>query len=50
VRKRPLQNRFSRPGRLTNDHYVAHNCAAGDWRRFHARAATAPQQLSDMSL
>jgi hypothetical protein len=43
-----LQDRFSRTGRLTNDHYVAHNCAAGDWRGFHARAATALKQRYHM--
>jgi hypothetical protein len=44
VRKGPLQNRFPRPGRLTNNHYIAYDCAAGDWRGLHSRAATAAQQ------
>jgi hypothetical protein len=30
MRERSLQNRFPRAGRLTNDHYVAYNCAARD--------------------
>lgn len=46
--KRSLQNRFPRAGRLTNDHDVAHDSAAGDRRRFHAWAAPATQQLSNM--
>lgn len=48
MRKRSLQNRFSGAGRLTDDHYVADNCAARDWRRFHARATTTPQQCVHM--
>jgi len=48
VRKRPLQNRFPRPWGLTDDRYIAHDCAAGDWRGFHARAATAAQQRRHM--
>jgi hypothetical protein len=48
VRERSLQNRFPRTGRLTNDHDVAHDWAARDRRRFHAWAATALQQLSNM--
>ena len=44
MRKRSLQNRFPRTGRLPNDHYVAHDCAARDRRGFHARATTALQQ------
>ena len=50
MRKRSLQNRFPRTGRLTNDHYIARNWAAGNWRGFHLRAATAAQQLRDMPL
>ena len=48
MRERSLQNRFPRTGSLANDHDVAHDCAAGDRRRFHARAAPATQQLSNM--
>ncbi len=48
MRERSLQDRFPRPGRLTNDHYIAQNCAAGDRRRFHARAATALKQSRHM--
>jgi hypothetical protein len=43
-----LQNRFARAGRLTDDHHVADDCAAGDRRRFHARTATALQQPTYM--
>ena len=50
VRERSLQNRFSRAGCLTNDHYVAHNWAAGDRSRFHARAATAAKQRCHVSI
>jgi hypothetical protein len=32
MRKRSLQNRFPRAGRLTNDHDIAQDCAARDWR------------------
>jgi len=39
-----------RPGRLTNDHYVTHDCAAGHRRGFHTRTTTAAQQLCDMSV
>ena len=46
--KRPLQDRFARTGRLPDDHDVADDCAARDRRRFHARAAPATQQLSNM--
>jgi hypothetical protein len=48
MRKRPLQNRFSRAGRLTNNHDVAHDRAAGDRRRFHSRAAAAAKQRCHM--
>ena len=48
MREWSLQNRFPSAGRLTNDHDVAHDCAAGDRRRFHAWAAPATQQLSNM--
>jgi hypothetical protein len=48
VRKRSLQNRFARTGRLTNDHNIAHDCAARDWRGFHARTTTAAQQCCHM--
>ena len=48
MRKRSLQNRFPRAGRLTNDHYIAYDCAAGDRRGFHTRTTTAAKQLSDM--
>ena len=44
VRKRSFQHWFPRTGRLPNDHYVAHDCSAGDWRRLHPRAAAAFQQ------
>ena len=44
VRKRPFQPRFPRTRGLSNDHYVAHDRAAGDWRRLHPRAAAAFQQ------
>jgi hypothetical protein len=50
VRKWSLQNRLARSGRLTNDHYVTHDCASRDWRGFHARAATAFEQGSHMSI
>lgn len=30
MRKRPLQNRLPWTWCLPNDHYIAHNCAAGD--------------------
>jgi hypothetical protein len=50
VRERPLQNRFSRSGRLTNDHYIAHDCPAGHRRRFHSRATTAAQQRCHVSI
>src|SRR6267378_1586688 len=50
VCKRSLQHRFPWTGRLTNDHYIAHDCAARDRHRFHARATTAPQQLTNMSV
>lgn len=43
MRERSLQDRFSRPRGLTNDHYVAHDRAAGDWRRFHPWATTAAE-------
>jgi len=46
--KRSLQHWFPRTGRLTDDHYVADDCAAGDRRRFHARTASALQQPSYM--
>ncbi len=46
--KRSLQNRLPRAGRLTNDHYVAHDCAPGYRRRFHAWAATAEKQRRHM--
>src|SRR6266436_4318275 len=46
--KRSSQDRFPRPGRLANHHNAAHDCAAGDRRRFHTRAAPAFQQLSNM--
>jgi hypothetical protein len=45
-----LQNRFPRTGRLTDDHYIAHDCTAGDRRGFHARATPAFEQLRNMSL
>ncbi len=48
MRKRSLQNRFSWTGCLTNDHYIARDCATGDRRGFHARTPTAALQLSDM--
>ena len=32
VRKRPFQRGFPRTGRLPNDHYIAHDRAAGDRR------------------
>ena len=44
MRKRSLQNRFPRTGCLTNNHYVADDCAARDRRGLHARATTTPQQ------
>src|SRR4030095_13478431 len=50
MRERSLQNRFPRSRRLTNNHDVAHDCAAGDRRRFHSRAAAAAKQLCDMSV
>jgi hypothetical protein len=50
VRERSLQNRFPRAGRLTNDHDVADDCAARDWRRFHTRAAPATQQCRHVSI
>src|SRR5439155_21970286 len=49
MRKGPLQYRFSWAGRLSNDHYVAHDCAARDGRRLHARATTALQHLSNLA-
>src|SRR5438105_5158038 len=50
VRKWSSQNRFSRSGCLTNDHYVAHDCGAGDGRRFHSRAAPAAHELLHVSI
>jgi hypothetical protein len=50
MRKWSFQNRLSRAGRLTNNHYVAHNCAAGDWGRFHARATTALKQVRNVAI
>jgi hypothetical protein len=44
VRKRPFQRRFPRTRGLSYDHYVAHDRAAGDWRRLHPRTAAAFQQ------
>jgi len=44
MRKRSLQNWLSWAGRLTNDHYIAHDCAARDGRGFHARATAASEQ------
>src|SRR5262245_15119404 len=44
VRKRSFQCRFPRTRGLSNDHYVADDRAAGDWRRLHPRAAAAFQQ------
>src|SRR5262245_5537907 len=44
MRKRSFQPWFPRTGRLPNDHYLAHDCAAGDWHRLHHRAAAAFQQ------
>jgi hypothetical protein len=44
-----LQHRFPWAGRLTNDHYIAHDCAARDRRRFHSRAATASEQSSHVA-
>src|SRR2546430_8550229 len=49
VRKRSLQHRLPWTGGLTNDHYIAHDCAARDRRGLHARATTAAQQLSDVA-
>src|SRR6266536_2418761 len=48
MRKWSLQNRFPRTWRLTNDHYIAHDGAAGDRRGLHARATTAAQQCRHM--
>jgi hypothetical protein len=48
MREWPLQSWLSGTGRLANDHDVAHNCAAGYRRRFHAWAATAEKQRRHM--
>jgi hypothetical protein len=50
VRERPSQGWFPRPGRLSNDYYVAHDSAAGHWRGFHPWAASAFQQLHNVLL
>lgn len=46
--KRSLQSWLSGTGRLANDHDIAHDCAARDGRRFHARAAPAKKQRRHM--
>ena len=48
VRKRLFQRRLARTGRLPNDHHVAHDHAARDRCRLHARAAPATQKRPDM--
>jgi hypothetical protein len=48
MRKRTLRNRFPWAGRLSNEHYLAHNRSPRDRRRLHTRTTTAAQEASDM--
>lgn len=48
VCKRFLQDRFSRPRRLTNQHHIANNGATRDRRRLHARTASTFPQMRDV--
>ena len=50
VRKRSFQRRFPRTGRLSNDHYIAHDGAARHRRGLHARTAPAAQQSLDVQV
>jgi hypothetical protein len=50
MRKRPLQDRLTRPGSLPNDHHIADNRTARNWCGLHPRAATTAKKLSDMLL
>jgi hypothetical protein len=43
-----LQDRFSRPGRLADQHYIAQHRATRDRRRLHAWATPALHELGDM--
>src|SRR5262249_35538342 len=49
MRKRSFQGWFPRPGRLSDDYYVAHDSASGHWRGFHPWAAPASQQAPDVT-
>jgi hypothetical protein len=48
VREWSLQNRLARAGRLTNEHDIAEDGAAGHGRRLHSGTAPAPEQLRDV--
>jgi hypothetical protein len=50
VRKRSFQRWFPRTRRLPNDHYVAHDRAAGNRLGLHPWTATAFQKLSNVSV
>jgi hypothetical protein len=50
VRKWSFQHWLPRTRRLPNDHYIAHDRAAGHRRGFHARATPAFQQLRNVLL
>ena len=43
MRKRPFQRWFARSRRLSNDHDIAHDRAAGNWGRLHMRTAPAAE-------
>jgi len=45
-----FQCRLARTGCLSNQHYIAHNRAAGHRRRFHPRTTPAFSQPRDMSI
>ncbi len=47
-RERPAQNRFFHAGRLTNQHDLAENCAAGNGWRHHPRTAATLEQTRDV--
>jgi hypothetical protein len=50
MRERSSQNWFPRTGSLADDHYIAHDRAAGDRRGFHARATPAFEKLRNVLL
>jgi hypothetical protein len=50
MREGPLQHRLARAGCLADQHHIANNCAAGNWRGLHARTAATTEQLRDVPL